>query len=56
MALVGLEMQPPGWKPSGDWIVVLVIDLAILGAFKPRKASGKAIWLCFGFMEVFVNL
>ena len=21
-------MQPPDWKPSVDWIVVLVIDLA----------------------------
>ena len=29
MALVGLEKQPPGWKPSRDWTVVLVIDLAI---------------------------
>ena len=28
MALVGLEGQPPDWKPSVDWIVVLVIDLA----------------------------
>ena len=24
----GLEGQPPDWKPSVDWIVVLVIDLA----------------------------
>ena len=28
MTLVGLEKQPPGWKPSGDWIVVSVINLA----------------------------
>ena len=32
MALVGLERQPPGWKPSVDWIVVSVIDLATFWA------------------------
>ena len=34
MTLVGLEKQPPGWKSSGDRIVVLVIDLATLEAFE----------------------
>ena len=26
-----------------------------LGHLKPKKASGKAIWLSFGFMEVFIT-
>ena len=54
MALVGLEKQPPCWKPSGDWIVVQFGYF--LGHLRPTKASGKAIWLCFGSMELFVNL
>ena len=37
------------WKPSIDWIVVLVINLA---TFWPFEASYKAIWLFFSFMKV----
>ena len=52
MALVGLEGQPPDWKPSVDWIVVLVHRFGyFLGHLRPTGASGKAIWLCFGLVK-----
>ena len=39
MALMALEKWPPGWKLSGDWLVVLITDLASI----EEKASGRAI-------------
>ena len=58
MALVGFEGHAATWLET-----VRRLDSCLshqfgyfLGHLKPKKASGKAIWLSFGFMEVFIKL